>query len=216
VSALGISIIGWALLAAVYLPATAGFLWLTRFPLREKPRAVRLVVGVLLFAPLMAAVAEAAYVQWRWNHLCANAGLEVKKTVVVDGFYDDGFGSDGWDILAGGNSGFRFVEWKDKAGRYWRDEGFNEPKLRRAQIERPTARYHWKNPEFASPIGHLIKRRESTVVDTQTGEVIARGVMGYRYPATIDWLWARFMGGGPSICGGGDTMRALVGIDERR
>lgn len=209
---LGLSVIGWILLALVYVPLSAGFAWLALRRWRGRT-ALLALIAVVIYVPLVAAVAGAAYVEFRWRALCATAHLEVKRTVVVEGFLDDGFRADGWDVLRNGQHGFRYVEWRDKAGHFWRDEGFNEPTRRRTQIEAPTARYRWTNPEFASPFGHLIERRESTVVDTQTGEVIARSVMGYRYPALVDQLWSRFMGGGPAICGGGDTMSALVGID---
>lgn len=210
---LGISVIGWLLLGIVYVPLSIGFVWLALS--RRDRTGLIAMVAVVIYVPLVAALVEAGYVEYRWRALCSTARLELKRTVVVDGFFDDGFRSDGWDVLRGGNYGFRYVEWKDSVGRYWRDEGFNDSTRRRFQIERPTARYHWRNPEFATPDDHLLKRRESTVVDIQSGEVIARSVMGYRYPVFVDRLWTQFMGVGPTICGYGDTMSALVGSDKK-
>lgn len=211
---LGISVIGWFLLTVVFVPLSACFAWLALHRWRGRTALIA-ATGFVLYAPLVAAVGEAAYVEFRWRALCSTAQLEVKRAVVVEGFFDDGFRTDGWDVLRGGKDGFRYVEWKDTKGRFWRDEGFNESTRRRYQIAQPTARYRWRNPEFASTVGHLLKRRESSVVDTQTGEAIARSVMGYRYPSFVDRLWAQFMGGGPEFCGGGDTMSALIGIDKK-
>ena len=60
-----------------------------------------------------------------------------------------------------------------------------------------------------------MQKREETIVDSETGEVIARHVVGYRYPAFIDRLWSQFMGGSPEICGTSDILhRTLIGIDR--
>lgn len=136
---LGLSVIGWILLALVYVPLSAGFAWLVLRRWRGRTALLGLI-AVVIYAPLVAAVTEAGYVEYRWRALCATADFELKRSVVVEGFFDDGCRTDGWDVLRGGQQGFRFVEWKDKAGRYWRDEGFDEPTRRRTQIQAPTAR----------------------------------------------------------------------------
>ena len=135
------------------------------------------------------------------------------RKVEVEGFYDDGY-TQYWDDSLTSPERYRFVEWKARDGGIWRTERVGPGQVRKFQIDKPTARYHWRHPKFPSPYGHLMQRREDTIVDTETGEVIARSVMGYRYPAFIDSLWARFMGGEPSICGFGSVLsKTLVGID---
>jgi hypothetical protein len=173
---LGLSFFGWAILIAAYVPVALLLVWMAhRFGWRSKAFAL---TAMLISIPFVAAIGEAAYVEYNWRALCATAKTEVKRKVVVEGFYDDGFRYAGWAVLRDGKNGFRFVEWKDKEGRVWRDESFTEPKVTRVRIEKPTARYHWHMAPFSTPVSHLIERRDDTIVDTQTGEVIARHIAG--------------------------------------
>jgi hypothetical protein len=212
---LGISILGWIILAIAYLPVGAILMWIA------SKRGVRntafVVTAVLLSLPYAAAIAEAAYVEHKWRALCATAKTEVKRKVVVEGFYDDGFFYDGWTILKGSSQGFRFVEWKDKEGRIWRTEGFNEPELRTSQIDAPSARYRWHMDRFGTAAGHLLKRSEDTIVDVKTGEVIASHVAGARYPAFADRIWRQWFASSPEECGSKRVIwgETLVGIDRK-
>lgn len=211
---LGISVIGWAILFIAYLPVAALLAWVGG---RRGVRSAAFALTFLITAvPFAAAVGEAAYVERNWRALCATATTEVKRRVVVEGFYDDGFRTEGWQVLQGGKNGFRYVEWKDQQGRLWRTDGFTESKLRTVAIDRPTARYHWRNPPLALSVGHLIKRRESTVFDSVTGEVIARSVTGLRQPAYVDRLWRRWLDPSPEICGSKRDIwsEVLTGIDK--
>jgi hypothetical protein len=213
---LGLSRVGWALIGVVYVPLSIFIVLLWRGRWRKKPQWVAALV-LVAYTPLIAAVAEAVYVDTRFKALCSTAGAQIKRKVVVEGFYDDEFNQDGWEIhLKPGDFEFRFVEWKDKKGRVWRSELARPGEVRRLALERPSARYHWRSPEFASADGHLMQRREQTIVDTATGDVIARQLTGYRYPAFIDRLWSQFLGGGPEICGSGDILfNTLIGIDRK-
>jgi len=213
---LGISTVGWALIALVYVPLSIVIVVLWRVRWRTRPRLVT-ALALAAYTPLIAAVAEAVYVDTRFKALCATAGTQIKQRVVVEGFYDDGYSREGWETyLRPGDFRFRFVEWKDKHGRIWRSEFVRPGEVNRLPLDRPTARYHWLHPEFSSPDGHLMQRREQTIVDTLTGEVIARQLMGYRYPAFVDRLWSQFMGSGPEICGIGDIYsNTFIGIDPK-
>lgn len=215
---LGISFIGWAILIAAYVPVALLLVWMRhRFGWRSKALAVTAVITSL---PFVAAVVEAAYVEYNWRALCATAKTEIKKKVVVEGFYDASV-SVNYDHFrqapVGFQHGFRFVEWTDRDGRIWRTEGFNEPELKTIQIDRPTARYHWYFAPFATPVGHLLQKRDDKIVDSETGEIVARQVLGYRYPALADRLWRQWFDNAPQICGSrrdiwGDT---LIGIDRK-
>ena len=197
---LGISAIGWFLLAIVYVPLSIGCVSFWRKRWRYKP-AKAFVMAVVLYVPLVLVVGEAVYVEFHWRALCSTARTEVKRKVVVDGFYDDGFRIQGWHVLQGGENGFSFVEWKDGKGKVWRTEGFNEPALRTVQIERPTARYRWNRSPDPTRVGHLLIRREESIVDSETGEVIALHVTGYRSPPLIDQIWRRWFDNVPFECG---------------
>lgn len=213
---LGISMVGWILIGLVYVPVSIALLVLAFGRWRSKPGKAA-VIALLAYAPLVAGLTEALYVDTQFRALCASGGNEVKQRLVVEGFYDDGFRTDAWEIyLRTGETGYRFVEWKDKGGRIWRSERLAPGEVRRFPLDKPTARYHWRNPEFPSPHGHLMERREETIVDSATGEVVARRLTGYRYPAFVDRLWARSMGGGPEICSSNDILsKTLVGVDRK-
>jgi hypothetical protein len=213
---LGISVIGWVLIGLVYVPLSIFIVVLWRGRWRMKPREVA-ALALVAYIPLIAAVAEAVYVDARFKALCATAGTQIKQKVVVEGFYDDGFLRESWeDTLRLGHSGYRFVEWKDKKGLFWRSEFVRLGEVRRVPLDRPSARYQWRYPEFPSPDGHLMQRREETVVDTMTGQVIARQLMGYRYPPLVDRIWSQFLGGGPEICGiDASLSNTFIGIDRK-
>lgn len=211
---LGLSVIGWSILFLVYLPVAAFLTWVG---VRRGVRSAAFVLTFLITAvPFAAAIGEAAYVERNWQALCATATTEVKRRVLVEGFYDDGFRTEGWQVLHGGKSGFRYVEWKDQRGRLWRTEGFSEPTLRTVAIDRPSARYQWRMPQFPVAVGYRLEKREETVSDLQTGEVIGKSVTGYRYPAFVDQLWRRWFDRVPQKCGTNRIVRGevLIGIDS--
>lgn len=215
---LGVSVIGWLLLGLVYVPLGIGLaMWINRRRGRDK-RAI-VVVTVIALIPLVAMVGEAAYVDWRFRQLCQEAKLTITRKVVVEGFYDDGYRTRGWGDTNAILGGYEFIEWRDKEGRNWRTERGEGEKSRTVSIDKPTARYYWRNQQFPNPVGHLLLRREETVIDSLTGEIIGKRVDGYRRPPFIEALWLRYFDAPPAMCsGGGDLLaQALVGIrDDRR
>ena len=213
---LGISVIGWTIVAIVYAPVVLWLLWLGKQWVRSKPAALA-TVGVIAFLPLLAAVAEAVYVDQRFKALCKEARTEVKRSVVVEGFFDDGFRITGWGDLNRGEPEYRFIEWKDRIGRIWRTERTNEEeKSRTIQLKAPTARYHWRAPQQPTAIDHLIQRREETVLDTMTGETIALDVSFYRSPVLLDRLWLRYFDSFPGSCGTKkQILEVLIGVDRQ-
>jgi hypothetical protein len=174
-------------------------------------------VALLLYAPLAAGVIEAMYVDWRFRALCRTAVTEITRPVIVEGFYDVQTRGDSWESsLRSGEGGYRFIEWTDRDGRVWRSERVGPGEVRRQPLQKPSARYHWRSPNVPSPYGHLMERREETIVDSETGEAIARRVTGYRHPAFIDGIWSQLMGAGPEICSSNDILhRTLIGIDRK-
>lgn len=215
---LGISIVGWGILVAAYVPVV---LLLRSLARRSGTRSKAFITTAALTSlPFVAAIGEAAYVESNWRALCATAKTEVKKKVVVEGFYDDGISSN-YDHFrqapVGFQHGFRFVEWKDKSGRIWRTEGFKEPELRTVQIDKPSARYQKHTDRFGTPFAHLIRRIEHSVVDTKTGEVIALKIAGARDPVFVDRLWRQWFDNVPRSCEDKRTIwgNALIGVDRK-
>lgn len=213
---LGVSVIGWFLLGLVYVPlGIALAVWTRRRWARDK-RAVVAVAAVAM-VPLFAMVGEAAYVDWRFRQLCEEAKLTITRKA-VEGFYDDGYRINGWGDTNYALGAYDFVEWRDKEGRNWRTERGEGEKSRTVRIDKPTARYYWRNQEFETPAGHLLWRREETVLDRATGEVIGKRVTGYRRPPFIDALWLRYFDTPPALCTSPGTLRfeVIPGIREDR
>lgn len=216
---LGLTWLGWAILIAAYVPVALLLGWLAhRFSWRSTAFGATAIVTAI---PFGAAIAEAIYVEYNWRALCATAKTEIKRKVVVEGFYDaavsGGYAHFKQDPKADFKHGFRFVEWKDNEGGIWRTEGFTNSELRTVRIDKPTARYHWHMDRFGTPAGHLLKRSEDTIVDVQTGEVIARHITGARYPAFADRLWRQWFDNVPTECGTKRAIRSetLIGIDRK-
>lgn len=221
---LGISIVGWALIALIYVPLSIVIVVLWRVRWRMRPRMLA-VLALAAYMPLIAAVVEAVYVDRRFKALCAAAGLKIKRVVVVEGYYvTRNFGSE--ESLRAGHRGYRFVEWAQKPKgadwddprrEIWRSELVAPGEVWRTKIEQPTAQFEYRHPEFPAAHGHLMKRLETSIVDRTSGEVIASHVIGYRYPGFIDRLWGQYLGGGPEMCGlSGTITDALRGIAVHR
>ena len=211
----GLQFLGWTILIVAYVPVALLLVWMAR---RFGTHSSAFIGTVLITSlPFVAAIAEAGYVEYNWRALCATAKTEVKRKVIVEGFYDNGFFNSGWAILKGGQNGFRFVEWKDGEGRLWRTEGFADPELETVRIDKPSARYHWYAMRVPMKVAHLVERREDTIVDTHTGEIVARHIAGYRYPAFIDRIWRRWFDSKPEECGSKRVVwgEVLVGIDRK-
>jgi hypothetical protein len=212
----GISAVGWILVGLIYVPATVVVLAVARGPWKRRPW-LKLALFAVVYLPLLAGIAEAVYVDRRFKALCETAGLKVRRVVVTDGFFYDSRGADMDNTLKEGQNGFRYVEWIDHEGRYWRSEVAEPGVVRRTRIDQPSAQYAYRFVHFSSPHGHLMKRREDFVLDRSNGEVTASHVIGYRFPAFIDRLWSQYLGAGPHMCGleGSILLEALIGIDKK-
>lgn len=214
---LGVTVIGWFLLGLAFVPAAVA---LTAWALKRwrTDKVAILVVSVLLLGPLAAMVGEAAYVDWRFRQLCEEAKLTITRKVVVNGFYDDGYSTGGWGDTNAVLGAYEFVEWRDKQGRIWRTERGEGEKSRTVRIDAPTARYYWRKQQWETPVSHLLWRKEETVIDSATGDVIGKSVIGYRRPPFIDALWLRFFDAPPAMCMAPGTLRteALIGTRSER
>ncbi len=202
---LGITFLGWIILLIAYAPVSAILMWIGST--RGFRSAAFVVTAVLTSLPYVAAIAEAAYVEHNFRAVCATVKTVEKRKVVVPGFFVAGVSS-GYKhykqgSLKGFQHGLRFIEWKDKEGRFWRTEGFGfyEPQLKDVQIEKPTARYH--KHEVNQPVGqlsHLVGRHEVFILDTETGEKIAYKIVGLRRPAYVDHIWRQMFDDTPTLC----------------
>lgn len=218
---LGITWLGWIILLIAYAPVAAVLMWIGSK--RGFRSAAFVVTAALTSLPYVAAIAEAAYVEHNFRAVCATVKTEEKRKVVVPGFYEatvsSGYKHWKQGSPKGFQHGFRFIEWKDNEGRFWRTEGFGfyEPELKTVQIEKPTARYHqYSYNQPVEQVSHLVARHEVFIVDTETGEKIAHRIVGLRWPAYVDRIWRQLFDITPTRCEDKRVMwgATLVGVDH--
>jgi len=171
------SLIFLALLYVVVL-GILWFVWARILKRKFSGPVVWSIVALVLVAPWL----EEFWIAYNFGKLCKkDAGIFIRKTVEVDGFYDD---THSWRADKLRRFGFRWVEGRDRttyAKSYWRHE-WNEQEVRSFKIDHPTARYHYRHVDSLKPVLHQIKRVENAVVDVKTGEVLGRYVNYYRGP----------------------------------
>ena len=196
----GISGLGWMFIVLVWLPLCAWLLVVIGRRLRGR-RWKWLALPVIALVMLAIPLGDDAYIQWRFNRLCRDAGIHIKRTVEVDGFYDDitialskpGPVTSPQAVEALERSGFRFIE-----GRSGRRQGEithienTSGTWTVTLLDRPTARYHFRFTRHHEQIGIGMTAYEEVVLDTHTGETVGRFTIYTRYPGWLDGLWLRF------------------------
>ena len=132
-------------------------------------KALLVVVGMVF---LILPVAEELWIAWNFGQACKEAGTVITKRVNVDGFYDDT--THWWRQLS--EFKYQFVESRDNLyGTLWRVERFGN-EIRHFEIERPTARYHYKWPNSHTRVSHKIVKHERIVADSFENQILAREV----------------------------------------
>lgn len=206
---LGITFLGWIIIGVAYFPLV---IVLARRGRRSGTRGTVIWFGFALL-PLGAAVGEALYVNWRFQQLCTAGGVQVTKRVAVDGYFDNSTDWSNWpeEFL---KTGFRYIEWKDRESGRYRRIAREARQVHVYDIPEPTARYRSSLQESAHPTrcAHLILRKEDTVMDVETGEILGRRTIYYRYPSSIDRVWWQFFDSTPSMCPptAGDLEKAVL------
>ncbi len=204
-----ISVIGVFIILVFYALA-AGTLALLWKGLASR-RGRREIIGGLAVAALALPWVDEVWIAWRFSELCKEAGVHVTRKVDVDGFLEDTSRSAGHvneqlivdpqAIKDFDRAGYRFRESMLYSGKVFHLERV-ESGLQITVLERPVSRYVYKyaDPRQEVPIGLKLEKRETIVVDSQTGEVIARETSFNRYPGWVEGLWIRFLGSGQTIC----------------
>ncbi|HQU80925.1 MAG TPA: hypothetical protein PLU47_15845 [Azonexus sp.] len=145
---------------------------------------------------------EEAWIAWHFNEACKEAGVKVYRQVEVEGFYDGTMGT-GYSFIE--DYGFKFMEEKTSDGKIAHTER-PDGQWKTTILEKPSARYHviyayQPRPHvYEQPIGRRLKKIESLVVDSQTGEILGRDVLVKRWASIADALWAQFIGSTLRIC----------------
>jgi hypothetical protein len=196
----GVSGLGWTLIVLAWLPLCAWLLVAIGRSLRGR-RWKWLALSLIAFVMLAIPLGDDAYIQWRFNRLCRDAGIHIKRTVEVEGYYDDtmtgpstaGPVTNPQMVESRERSGFAFLERRagNRPGKYSHVEKIGDT-WHVTLLDRPTARYHFKFTHHHERIGTALTIYEQVILDTHTGEIIARKTVYTRYPGWVDWLWLRF------------------------
>ncbi len=177
-----ISIFSVVFLGLIYLIGTGLLAWIGLWLRKRWKRAWTVMVPLFLLL-YIAPIGEEFWIAWNFGQLCKkDAGLFVYKTVEVEGFYDDT--THWWRQLA--ESKYQFMESRDNTyGGLYRVERDGSG-VRHFKIERPTARYHYRWPHMDTPMRHKVEKIERIVVDSQTGETLARET---KYRRKAPWFF---------------------------
>jgi hypothetical protein len=175
---------------------------------------------LIIAAPALTGVAWLAYapfaeerdIQARFAELCKDAGVKIARKVEVEGFYDDtrpnsvGTGRFSPQAVAVfDREGYQFYEYRfigtSSAGKqmlnpeghvahYEKQHGEWTATL----LKEPRARYQFKRSRDEERMGPKIWATEYVVIDSQSGETIAREVQYVSLPNRIDLWWASMLG----------------------
>jgi len=182
------------------------------------------LLGPIAFVLLAAPWAEEYWIASRFEEVCKDAGVHVYKQVEVDGFVDDLRRSDRYGIKTGlwnysqkaladwDARGYRFQENMLMDGGVVHLERTTEG-IEASILESPTARYHYKYAYQPSKYIHAeridwkVEKRGTVVIDSESGEVIARDTWYRRGINFAEGSWRVFFGQVTTTCSGPKTER---------
>ncbi|MBK9160737.1 MAG: hypothetical protein IPM27_04120 [Nitrosomonadales bacterium] len=159
-------------------------------------------VGPVAFVLLAAPWAEEYWIARNFELACKDAGVHVYKKVEVEGFYDD-TGNGGYELIK--QYGYHFMEHKGMQGNVEHIE-FVDGQWKVTPLDRPAARYHYKFAYQPTPykteerIGWKMEKLEMVVIDSETGEAIARETDYRRTINVAEGSWRLFWGLAKTYC----------------
>ena len=163
------------------------------------------IVILLVLAP----VAEEVYIQHRFETLCEDAGVHVKRKVKAEGFFDatqndssttNKVYDDPRAVKRIKDSGFRFKERRTSQEKV-RHLEIKNGKIEQTIIDKPEAQYYYKYSHNNNRVDWKITKSQRIVEDsTNNGDIIGRATTIKRYPCFIESIWIRFFGSGMQMC----------------
>ncbi|TNF92100.1 MAG: hypothetical protein EP297_14065, partial [Gammaproteobacteria bacterium] len=189
------SIISYIIIAVFYL-LSAGVLAMLWQVLRFLPGS-KIVFWVLATVVTALPWADEVWIAYHFNDACKDAGIHVKRQVVVDGFYKASTNdpSDENKIIDEPerfqryvNEGFRYKEVRTREGKV-RHREVKDGIIEQTILDKPESRYHLVHTHNHTKIGYQLKKHEMVVFDSQLNQVIGRDTSYARYPALVDRLW---------------------------
>lgn len=158
------------------------FLWVVVVGTRGVPgRPVLLSVTTLVL--LISPISEELWIAWNFGKECKTAGTFIHKKIAVDGFYDDTRTTHAGPptlqaIESFEQSGYRFLEMRGRE-KFIRIEKLGD-QWRPVVLDKPSAKYEYKSRSHI-PTALKVVKHESTVLDRETGEVLAQELIFGRY-----------------------------------
>jgi hypothetical protein len=182
-----LSFFGKLIVGAVYFVGAIILwgLWRLLRPLRAFRWLVLLPLAIVIIVwPL----ADEVAITREFKLACKDAGVHVVRQVEVDGFFDAVVGG-GYENID--RHGYSFMEQQSERKEKIEHIQRVDRKWQVTILDRPTARYHYKfaDPRQEVPYGKWVQKRETQVIDTKTGEVIATETRFNRYSSPIQLLW---------------------------
>lgn len=179
-----------------------------------------MAIGPIAFVLLAAPWAEEYWIAHNFELACKDAGVHVYKQVEVEGFVDATSTSsrsekvsavpkllydDAQKLMEWDKTGYRFKEYLLADGRVWHVE--RQPDgVYYAVLDLPTARYLYKYAYQPTPykteerIGWKLEKLGTIVVDSETGEIIARDTQYRRTINVAEGSWRLFWGLAQNNC----------------
>lgn len=159
-------------------------------------RRLMFVIVPLSVAILIAPIAEELWISWNFYRFCSrDAGVQIHKTVVVNGFFD------GTIDTHAGHPTSQAIEELDKQGFDFYEmtlpDYHGKPKkvihLKKVNSgwtanvqDQPTARYHYLWPDTNRQVGRKIYKNSELVLDSSTGQILGSSI---RYGRTAPWYF---------------------------
>jgi hypothetical protein len=207
-----ISLFSLILLAVIYVVGTGLLLWFGAW-LRKRMKKSWVVMAPLFALLYIGPIAEEFWIAWNFGHLCKkDAGIFIYKTVEVEGFYDD---THSWRADKLEAAGFRWMEGRDRTKTrpvYWRHEWVGK-EIRSFQIDHPTARYHYKWPNFNTKVSHKIYKQSEEVTDTEVSEILGGSI---QYGRKSPWYFVALDDPGMSCPSPGEDPLKEPGLVYKR
>jgi hypothetical protein len=188
------SLLGTALALLLGFCAAGAFWLLWRGVLNRNISGKVFAISLPLF--LLLPWSEELWIAYNFDRHCRqDAGIFVYKTVEVEGFYDAARETHAGPRSEEGardldRDGYRFYEMVFSNYRGGPNQIVHFEKIsgvwKASVLDHPTARYHYRWPHVDTPIGHKVDKIERVVVDSQTGELLARET---KYRREAPWFY---------------------------
>lgn len=184
---LQISALGVTIILAIY-----AIVELVLYQVYRKLGSDRLAWAVVIPISVLVLVApwtDEVFIAQQFRNVCDGAGVNIKRAVETDGFYD-GTQRSGYELVE--RVGYRFMEQpstdRSKVEHVEKVDG----EWQTTVLNAPTARYHYVRTLDEVQMSRAVYCSEDTVVDATTRETLGTYRYCKRYAGFVENLWMRY------------------------